>query len=174
MIWLVNLVSALLQICCLLSMAAFFINILLFTYFDYNLHILVVCRGGHISYFIWSNIRYVTDDITIVKTLPPLLVCFSLLTKQLTFFTQICVMFLIVQARSPILHKGHLERYDKQQGNQSVSQFLNGLFFTSPWYIFSWQHSIIKLWNIYVYIVSLIVFFGRFHFDVSRIDVHFY
>lgn len=106
MIWLVNLVSALLQICCLLSMAAFFINILLFTYVDYNLHILVVCRGGHISYFIWSNIRYVTDDITIVKTLPPppFLVCFSLLSKQLTFFTQICVMFLIVQARSPILH----------------------------------------------------------------------
>lgn len=103
----------------------FFINILLFTYVDYNLHILVVCRGGHISYFIWSNIRYVTDDITIVKTLPPppFLVCFSLLSKQLTFFTQICVMFLIVQARSPILHKGHLERYDKQQGNESVSQF---------------------------------------------------
>lgn len=123
MIWLVNLVSALLQICCLLSMAAFFINILLFTYVDYNLHILVVCRGGHISYFIWSNIRYVTDDITIVKTLPPLLVCFSLLSTQLSFFTQICVMFLIVQARSPMLHKGHLERYDKQQGNESVSQF---------------------------------------------------
>lgn len=49
-------------------------------------------------------------------------------------------MFLIVQARSPILHNGHLERYDKQQRNEIVSQFLNRLYFT------------------YVYIVSLFSF----------------
>lgn len=123
MIWLVNLVSALLQICCLLSMAAFFINILLFTYVDYNLHILVVCRGGHISYFIWSNIRYVTDDITIVKTLPPLFSLFFFIVKTIDILHSNMCYVLDSPSRSPILHKGHLERYDKQQGNESVSQF---------------------------------------------------
>lgn len=84
--------------------------------------------------------HYVTDDITIAKTPPPLFSLFFFIVKKLTFFTQTCVMFLIVQARSPILHNGHLERYDKQQRNEIVSQFSNRLYFT------------------YVYIVSLFSF----------------
>lgn len=58
----------------------FFIKISLYAYVVYELHILIVCRGGHIS-GLYLILHSMSDNLTIVKTSP--LVCF-LLSNKLT------------------------------------------------------------------------------------------